>query len=135
MSTCPPAMADCALPSSPTPHIPTFPSPPPPPPLTPTALSYLLAQRELNLTAFDNATLNDNYVLTLELAPTPKAPAAAFLADVEELWPALEEASRNASALKAWLGQARSLRPPPRQAQVLLLMGAMEPPRVVQVGC
>lgn len=93
-----------------------------------------MAQTELNLTAFDNATLNDNYVLTLELAPALKAPAAAFLADVEELWPALEEASRNASALEAWLGKARSLRPPPRQAQALLLMGALEPPRVVQVG-
>ncbi|EIE26972.1 amine oxidase catalytic domain-containing protein [Coccomyxa subellipsoidea C-169] len=71
--------------------------------------NYLFAQADLNLTRSDEATPASNVIYLMELQPPPKVPALAFL--------------DSGGAVPA----------PPRQARVVVYLGYLEQPKVVEM--
>jgi hypothetical protein len=49
--------------------------------------SWLLKQKDLNLTAYESAAVKDNYIWLIEVLPAPKSKALAYMAGTEgEPW-------------------------------------------------
>lgn len=95
-------------------------------------LTFLSNQSDLNLTAFENATVRDNFIFSIELAPAPKQQVLAYLDQLDSTIGSSSSAQNGSSSVTASSGPEY---PPERMAIAVIVQGRTNPPRVIQVYC